>query len=569
MTKRRAKLSGSAASDVGSMAHEVSNRDDRRSSSTAAAATNDDAIARAKEINARRFQKQSEKRSALKVDRSPIDLILTKDDIKNDGLFDLDRDALDVILKKLDEEDDLRGSETSEELMQIPAAKRKRTSHSREFPSHLRRVGAKEPIRAEERCGCGRKMQVKQRKTREILSIVPAELVVATREFRQMNCNRCNESKWDRTPEVIMYQCQHSQEMMVETLAQRYIDGLPLNRQSMIWSLNGAKVYASTLFNFHDRAERYMRCIYFALLDYIKSSYCVQMDETPIQTIGEKKFCYAWGALVDERRWNPSAFPAVAFTFENNRSHIVPKHFFEGASTEVVLTDGYTAYNVLRKPDAMDRVRENPKCNTHARRRATSILKNTPNNDFCKLVVNHYGEVYRVENALYGKSPEARVQGRVKSRLVMQNLRAHMIRESNRVSKKSDVHSMISYFLNHYDDLTYFLKDGRVEADTNLIENQIRPIAMLRRACLFAGSLPGGQIWMLFASLIGTCRLNGVNPRSYLAWALRQLNDNWARWTINGEMPIERARDLLPWNCPTGRFNEELNVDLAYPGLAA
>jgi hypothetical protein len=71
------------------------------------------------------------------------------------------------------------------------------------------------------------------------------------------------------------------------------------------------------------------------------------------------------------------------------------------------------------------------------------------------------------------------------------------------------------YALSRWDGLTRFVDDGRVEIDSNVVERAIRPIALNRKNALFAGSDGGAENWAIAASLIETCKLNGVNPQAY------------------------------------------------------
>jgi hypothetical protein len=84
----------------------------------------------------------------------------------------------------------------------------------------------------------------------------------------------------------------------------------------------------------------------------------------------------------------------------------------------------------------------------------------------------------------------------------------------------------------------FFLDDGRIEVDSNVVERTIRPIALNRKNALFAGSDDGGEHWAILASLIETCKLNGIDPKTYLA-------DILAR--IANDHPINRIDELLPW----------------------
>ncbi len=87
--------------------------------------------------------------------------------------------------------------------------------------------------------------------------------------------------------------------------------------------------------------------------------------------------------------------------------------------------------------------------------------------------------------------------------------------------------------------LTRFLEDGRLELDTNPVENQIRKIALTRKNALFAGHEVGAENWALLASLIANCKMCDVDPVSSLSDTLRALLDGHPRSHID---------DLMPWN---------------------
>ena len=107
-----------------------------------------------------------------------------------------------------------------------------------------------------------------------------------------------------------------------------------------------------------------------------------------------------------------------------------------------------------------------------------------------------------------------------------------------RVSRKSRLGEKLAYIANHWEGLLLFLTDGHVEIDNNLVENAIRPIALNRKNAMFAGHDEGGKNWALIASLIGTCKLNGVNPFAYLKSTLEALA---------GGHPQTKLDDLMPW----------------------
>jgi transposase len=90
--------------------------------------------------------------------------------------------------------------------------------------------------------------------------------------------------------------------------------------------------------------------------------------------------------------------------------------------------------------------------------------------------------------------------------------------------------------------LTRFLEDGRLELDTNPVENAIGPVALTRKNALFAGHEVGAENWALLASLVATCKLNRVDPVAWIAATLQAILDGH---------PQSRIEDLMPWRFPT------------------
>ena len=95
----------------------------------------------------------------------------------------------------------------------------------------------------------------------------------------------------------------------------------------------------------------------------------------------------------------------------------------------------------------------------------------------------------------------------------------------------------MAYMLRREEGFRLFLEDGRVDIDSNLVENAIRSPAMNRRNALFAGHDEGGRNWARFASLIGTCKMNGVEPYAYLRDLFIRLANGHLDKDIDALMP--------------------------------
>jgi len=111
------------------------------------------------------------------------------------------------------------------------------------------------------------------------------------------------------------------------------------------------------------------------------------------------------------------------------------------------------------------------------------------------------------------------------------------------LSQKTKLAEAIRYALSRWAGLGLFIDDGRIEIDNNVVERAIRPLALTRKNALFAGSDGGAEHWAVIASLIETCKLNGVEPYSYLADVLTRI--------VNGH-PQSGLDQLLPWTYPAG-----------------
>ena len=129
-----------------------------------------------------------------------------------------------------------------------------------------------------------------------------------------------------------------------------------------------------------------------------------------------------------------------------------------------------------------------------------------------------------------------------------------------RVSGKSDLAKAIRYALAQWGALTTVLRDGRACLHNNAAERRMRPLALGRKNCLFAGSLEGGRRAAIIYTLIGTAELNGWDPQAYLRVLLDRIADHPTaararraartsradrRWPARGAAPC-RAK-AYPW----------------------
>lgn len=157
--------------------------------------------------------------------------------------------------------------------------------------------------------------------------------------------------------------------------------------------------------------------------------------------------------------------------------------------------------------------------------------------------VRRIGQIYQIEAELRGQEPQFRLAERQeRSAPLIVELEQWLVRHRARVAAKSPLGEALKYIARYWEGLSLFLTDGRIELDNNSVDRTIRPIALNRKNALFAGHDAGAQNWATIASLIETCKLNGIDPQAYLTGTLTAI--------VNGHKQ-SRIDDLLPWNFPS------------------
>jgi transposase len=322
---------------------------------------------------------------------------------------------------------------------------------------------------------------------------------------------------------------------VAQVLVSKYADHLPLYRQAQIYERQGIQLDRPTLADWVGRAAFHLRPVHERILAHLKSSTKLFADETTAPVLdpgrGRTKTGQLWAYARDERPWGGSDPPAVA-----DRKASQPIAHLAGFKG-VLQVDGYAGYRALAETGDVSLAF----CWAHLRRRFYErfVSEASP---IAAEALQRIAALYRIETDIRGRRPdERRAVRQERSVPLVVALQAWLRGRLALISQKSKLAEVIRYGLSHWDGLTRFLDDGRIEIDSNAVERSIRPITLNRKNALFAGSDGGGENWAVIASLIETCKLCGVDPQAYLADVLTRI--------VNGHL----ARDidgLLPWVYP-------------------
>jgi transposase len=181
-------------------------------------------------------------------------------------------------------------------------------------------------------------------------------------------------------------------------------------------------------------------------------------------------------------------------------------------------------------------------CWAHVRRKLFDLTNhNVP--PIAEAGLKQIAALYRIEKHARGTSAEDRLALRqVKSAPKIEAFKTWLYDARAQVSAKSPTGDALKYIAKYWDGLILFLTDGCTEMDSNAVESTIRPIALQSKNALFAGHGAGTQNWSMLASLIEACKLNYIEPHSYLTGVLTAI--------VNGHKQ-KHIDQLLPWNVKT------------------
>ena len=389
---------------------------------------------------------------------------------------------------------------------------------------------------------CGGAMHRIGEDVAERLDVIPAQFRVIVTHRPRYGCRACESAVVQAAaPARLIEGGLPTEAMIAHVLVGKYADHLPLYRQCQIYARQGIELDRSTLADWVGRAAAELRPLHERLLEHLKRSSKLFMDETRAPVLdpgrGRTKTGYLWAIARDDRPWAGTDPPAVAYLYAPGRGaeHAIKQLAGFHGTLQV---DGYAAYRALADPERAGGPVTLAYCWSHVRRRFYEIAQGG-NAPIAEQSLERLAALYRIETMIRGLPPEQRRAVRQdQSKPVVDDLRVWLDTQLAKVPGRARIAEAIRYALKLWSGLTVFLDDGRVEIDTNVVERSIRPIALNRKNALFAGSDEGGVHWGVIASLIETCKLNTVDPQAYLADVLTRL--------VNRH-PASQIDQLMPW----------------------
>ena len=323
--------------------------------------------------------------------------------------------------------------------------------------------------------------------------------------------------------------------LLAELLLDKYMHHLPFHRQISMFRQAGVSLPASTVNGWFSASSDLLRALYYRLRELVLASNYIQVDESTVPVIDNKKRravkAYLWvvRSVMDK---------LVFFHYDkgSRAQKVVVEllHNFKGA----VQTDGYDAYSIYEhKKDVLLLG-----CWAHARRKFNEALKEDKTG--AEYALEQIGMLYKVETMADDQNLDYEQRAELRTRLaypVQTAFEKWIVSYYPKAIPKGRMHKALSYTYNLFHRLSRYHLDGRYQIDNNLVENAIRPLALGRKNYMFCGNHDAAENAAIMYSLLGSCKACDVNPREWLTNVLTRIPEYNANYDLD-------LADLLPHN---------------------
>ena len=355
----------------------------------------------------------------------------------------------------------------------------------------------------------------------EILEYTPGEIYVRQIIRKKYALPQESGIVMASLPSVPLYRSNAGASLLAHLLVGKFQDHLPFYRQIEIFKRSGIQLAASTVNDWTASAINLLEPLYERLKKEVLASNYIQIDESTIPVLDKDKP----GAARKGYHWIVRSVENQQLFFhydKGSRARYVVVDLLKGYQG-TIQSDGYGAYEIYEKKQGVLLLG----CWAHARRKFEQALCNDPPR--AEYALSQISKLYNLERRAIedGLSKEEIERLRKEeSYPILQNFEKWIDLNYPQVLPKSKIGIAMAYTYGIYQRLARYVLDGRYRIDNNLAENAIRPLALGRKNYMFCSNHESSGRASIIYSLLGTCKIQGVNPTIWLTDVLNRIQDH-------------------------------------------
>jgi transposase len=426
----------------------------------------------------------------------------------------------------------------SEETVTVAGFARQKPAR-RPLPDHLPRHRIVHP--GPEACSCCGSAALRKmgEDITETLERIPASWRVIQHVRERFSCRACETIAEAPAPFHPISRGRAGPELLAEVMFGKFGLHLPLHRQSERFAREGVPIEVSTLAGWVGAVTTALTPLVTLIEAHVRRGARLHLDDTPVPVLapGRTRTGRLWTVVRDDRPFAGPDPPAAAYFYSPDRSGTHAETWLADYAG-IIQADAFSGFGRLYKPGRKPGALAEAACWSHARRKFFELadLQKAP---MAVEAVARIDALFAVEREINGRAPHERLAVRQNcSRPLIAALETWLRANRTKLSAKAKTAAAIDYLLKRWPAFTRFLDDGCICLSNNAAERAIRCIAVGRRNWTFAGSDAGGRRAAAMYTLIETAKLNGIDPRAYLADVLARLPG----------YPAKHIADLLPWS---------------------
>jgi transposase len=456
-------------------------------------------------------------------------------------------DQLELQLAELEETAAEEEAATSAKAGTIVGAHARHKPARRPLPEHLPRERVVVPPPATCRCCGGSRLAKIGEVVTETLDVVPRRWFVRQTVREKFTCRDCETISEPAAPFHVIPRGRIGASLLAMILFEKYGCHQPLNRQSERYAREGVDLDLSTMADHVGAGTAALAALHELIRVHVLAAERLHGDDTTVPVLAKGKTITGrlWAYVRDDRPFGQGQTgpPAALFHYSRDRRGEHPERHLEGY-TGILQADAYGGFGGLYTPTRTGGAVSEALCWAHARRKFFELADlaragKAPPAPLAVEAVGQIDAIFAHERDINGWTAANRLaHRRAHEAPLVAAFEVWMKHERPKLSRHAEVARAMDYMLKRWPAFTRFLDDGRICLTNNAAERALRGIALGRKSWLFVGSDRGGLRAAVMYTLIGTAKLNDIDPQAWLADVLERI----------AEHPLQRLSELLPWN---------------------